>query len=104
MPSRRASPSGLPQAAGARLRDVRRGRKVSQERAAQAAGLAQGTISNYENGLRDMAVANLIAILDDLDVSLAEFMTGIPDLLVLDSSADISIARNLITGGLEGDA
>ena len=99
MPSRRPPVSGLAHALGARLREVRRTRSVSQQAAARAAGLTQGSISNYEHGLRDIAVVDLLTILDELHVSLAEFMAGVPDLLVLEDAGDIGIAKKLIADG-----
>ncbi len=62
-------------------------------------GLTQGSIFNYEHGFRDIPVVNLIAILDHFDISLAEFMAGVPQVRVLDDSADIGIAKRLIADG-----
>ena len=101
MPSKRPLKSALPQAVGSRLREIRLARKVSQKRLAEVAGKTQGAVSNYENGVRDIALVNLIAMLDDIDVSLAEFMAGVPEFLVLEDADDIRIATKLIADGLD---
>ena len=99
MPKRKSPKRALAPAVGARLRGIRIARKVSQQRVAEAVGLTQGSIFNYEHGFRDIPVVNLIAILDHFDISLAEFMAGVPQLRVLDDSADIGIAKRLIADG-----
>ncbi len=101
MRTRRTRANGLAKAVGARLREVRRTRSVSQQAAARVAGLTQGSISNYEHGLRDIAVVDLLTILDELHVSLAEFMAGVPAFLVLEDAGDIGIATKLIADGLD---
>ena len=99
MSRRRPLESGFAQAVGARLRELRQARKVSQQRLADAAGLSQGSISNYEYGVRDIAVVSLLAILDYMEVSVGEFFAGVPALLVLRESEDVDIARALIAEG-----
>ena len=101
MRTRRTPANGLSQAVGERLREVRRTRSVSQQAAARVAGLTQGSISNYEHGLRDIAVVDLLTILGELHVSLAEFMAEVPAFLVLEDAGDIGIAKKLITDGLD---
>ena len=58
---------------GARLLEVRHARKVTQTSAARAAGRSQSSISYYEQGRREFNVVDLLAILDDMKVSLADY-------------------------------
>ena len=104
MPKREPRRSGLAQAVGARLREIRLLRKVSQQRAADAVGLSQPALSLYESGARDIRVADLLALLDHFEVGLAEFMAEVPELLVLEDSAEIEIATKLIQDGLDRPA
>ena len=47
-------------------------------------------------------MVNLLAILDHFDISLAEFMVGVPELLVLEDSAAIELATKLIADEQDG--
>lgn len=94
----------MARAVGARLQEIRIARKASQQRVADAAGLTKGSISNYEHGLRDISVVSLLAILDELEVSLAEFFAGVPAFLVLEDSESTAAARKLIAAGLDSQA
>ena len=100
MPKSKPLKSELVRTVGARLREIRLLRKVSQQRAAEAVGRSQGSVSLYERGARDIRVADLLALLDHFDVGLAEFMAEVPEFLVLEDSAEI--ATKLIADELDG--
>ncbi len=100
MPKSKPPKSALVRSVGARLREIRLLRKVSQQRVAEAVGLSQGSLSLYESGARDISVVNLLTILDELEVSVVEFFAGVPAFAVLKDSDDIGIATKLITHGL----
>ena len=87
---------------GARLRETRLLREVSQQPAAEALGLSQGSVSLYERGARDIRVVDLLALLDHFDVGLTEFMAEVPEFLVLEDSADIELATKLTADRLDG--
>lgn len=61
---------------GARLRDVRIQRGLSQEELASAAGLSSGHISDMERG-KSMSLDSVVAIVTALDVSLDYIIRGI---------------------------
>lgn len=73
--------SDLAIAVGARLRAVRRAAGCSQAHLAEAIHVTQGSVSNYEAGLRDIPVHLLLAALDTLQYEPAHFFEGIPGLL-----------------------
>jgi len=70
-----ADPVRLRSRLGGRIRLWRRRRALSQARLAQIAGVTQSSLSNYENGKRDLSVWVLVRIAEELDVSLEE-LTG----------------------------
>ena len=102
MPGRNPPASAVAQVIGARLHEIRIAQEVSQERLAEVAGITQGAVSNYERGGGDFKMVNLLAILDHFDISLAEFMVGVPELLVLEDSAAIELATKLIADEQDG--
>jgi transcriptional regulator with XRE-family HTH domain len=73
---------------------------VTQTRLAETVGIGQGTLSNYENGVRDIPVRTLLALLEALGVGVGEFAVGVPDLLVLEDSESIGTVRGLVATGL----
>ncbi len=104
MPKSKPPKSALAQSVGARLREIRLLRKVSQQPAAEAMGLSPGSVSLYERGARDIRVVDLLALLDHFDVGLTEFMAEVPGFFVLEDSADIELATKLIADGLDNPA
>ena len=102
MPKSKPPKSALVRSVGARLREIRLLRKVSQQRAADAVGRSQASVSLYESGARDIRVVDLLALLDHFDVGLAEFMAEVPEFLVLEDSAEIELATKLIADELDG--
>ncbi len=99
MPSKRPPVSGFARSVGARVRELRRARSVPQQRLAEVAGITQGAASNYENGVREIPMRTLLAMLDEMDIGVGEFFEGVPDLLVVGDSADIGTVRRLIATG-----
>lgn len=71
----RVDPARLRSRVGERIRMWRRRRSLSQAALAEVAGVTQSSLSNYENGKRDVSVWVLVRIADELDVSLEE-LTG----------------------------
>ncbi len=67
---------------GARLRELRRVRPINQTQVADAIGVTQGSISNYEAGIRDLPTWTLLAMLRVLDCPPAEFFSGIRGFVV----------------------
>ena len=102
MPKGKPPKSALARSVGARLREIRLLRNVSQRRAAEAVGLSQPALSLYEGGMRDIRVVDLLALLDHSNVGLAEFMAEVPEFLVLEDSAEIELATKLIADELDG--
>ncbi len=62
-------------ALGRRIRTWRVRRQLSQATLASSIGVTQSTLSNYENGKRDLSVSILLKLADNLDVDL-EDLTG----------------------------
>lgn len=60
---------------GHRVREWRLRREMSQADVARLTGITQASLSNYENGKRDISVWVLIRIAEELDVSI-EDLTG----------------------------
>ena len=82
MSSGREPISDLAVAVGERLRMVRKEEGCSQAYLADAINVTQGSISNYEAGLRDIPVHLLLAALDALNYEPARFFEDVPGLLV----------------------
>lgn len=70
-----SNPVELRIALGRRIRAWRVRRDLSQAGLARLAGVTQSTLSNYENGKRDLSVSILLKIAEELDVDL-EDLTG----------------------------
>jgi transcriptional regulator with XRE-family HTH domain len=66
---------------GQRLREVRRGRKISQERLADLAGLHRTYISSVERGQRNVTIETVKKLAESLGVTMAELMPDWPSLL-----------------------
>ncbi|MFF4836267.1 helix-turn-helix domain-containing protein [Streptomyces sp. NPDC001315] len=61
-------------AIGDRIRDARRGRKLSQEKLAELAGMDLQAINRIEMGHQAALIDNLIRIADALDSPLADLV------------------------------
>lgn len=59
---------------GRQLRFLRQQRRLSQDEVALRTGLNQATVSNYENGKRDIPLSALLRIAGALEVSLTEVL------------------------------
>lgn len=70
-------PLAQQRALGRRIRTWRVRRQMSQAALAELTGVTQSTLSNYENGKRDLSVSTLIRLAEKLDVDL-EDLAGRP--------------------------
>lgn len=70
-------PLAQQRALGRRIRTWRVRRQMSQATLAELTGVTQSTLSNYENGKRDLSVSTLIRLAEKLDVDL-EDLAGRP--------------------------
>jgi transcriptional regulator with XRE-family HTH domain len=59
---------------GERLREVRQGAGVSQEKLAELAGLHRTYVSSVERGLRNVSLLNIDTLARALGVALADLM------------------------------
>lgn len=70
---------------GARIREWRLRRELSQAEVARKAGITQASLSNYENGKRDMPLSTLLGVAAALNVSLGDLL-DLPDVIVVRDS------------------
>lgn len=70
---------------GQRIRDWRLRREMSQADVARHAGITQASLSNYENGKRDMPLSTLIGVAGALNVSLGDLL-DLPEVIVVRDS------------------
>lgn len=77
----------LPQrrAIGQRIREWRLKRELSQAEVARHAGITQASLSNYENGKRDLPLSTLLGVTAALNVSLGDLL-DMPDVIVVRDS------------------
>ena len=73
-------------AVGQRIREWRLRRELSQADVARRAGITQASLSNYENGKRDMPLSTLLGVTSALNVSLGDVL-DVPDVIVVRDSA-----------------
>jgi transcriptional regulator with XRE-family HTH domain len=73
-------------AVGQRIREWRLRRELSQADVARTAGITQASLSNYENGKRDMPLSTLLGVTGALNVSLGDVL-DVPDVIVVRDSA-----------------
>ena len=73
-------------ARGQRIREWRRRRELSQASVARASHITQASLSNYENGKRDLPVATLLHVAKALNVPLGELIETSDVIVVRDSS------------------
>jgi transcriptional regulator with XRE-family HTH domain len=83
--------SELAVAVGDRLRSVRRDAGRSQAWLAEAIEITQGSISNYEAGLRDIPVNLLISALQALDYDVGRFFEDLPGLMSPDQQLHTAV-------------
>lgn len=72
-----SDPLAQQRALGRRIRTWRVRRQLSQAMLAELTEITQSTLSNYENGKRDLSVSVLIKLAEQLDVDL-EDLAGLP--------------------------
>ena len=70
---------------GVKIREWRVRRELSQANVARRAGITQASLSNYENGKRDMPLSTLVGVASALEVSLGDLLE-LPDLIVIRDS------------------
>jgi len=70
---------------GQRMREWRLRRELSQAEVARVAGITQASLSNYENGKRDMPLSTLLGVAGALNVSLGDLL-DLPDVIVVRDS------------------
>lgn len=58
-----------------RLKELRKGRNITQLKMAMDLNMSQNTISRYENGEREPGLEELVRIADYLDVSI-DYLLG----------------------------
>jgi transcriptional regulator with XRE-family HTH domain len=70
---------------GRRMREWRLRREMSQAEVAKRAGITQASLSNYENGKRDMPLSTLLGVAAALNVSVGDLL-DLPDVIVVRDS------------------
>lgn len=70
---------------GLKIREWRLRRELSQADVARRAGITQASLSNYENGKRDMPLSTLMGVASALNVSLGDLLE-LPDVIVVRDS------------------
>ena len=70
---------------GRRIREWRLQRELSQAEVARLAGITQASLSNYENGKRDLPLSTLLAVSGALNVSVGDLL-DLPDVIVVRDS------------------
>lgn len=71
---------------GVKIREWRIRRELSQTEVASRAGITQASLSNYENGKRDLPLSTLMGVSSALNVSLGDLLE-LPDVIVIRDSA-----------------
>ena len=70
---------------GVKIREWRLRRELSQADVARRAGITQASLSNYENGKRDMPLSTLMGVASALNVSLGDLLE-LPDVIIVRDS------------------
>lgn len=70
---------------GQRMRLWRLRRELSQAEVAKRVGITQASLSNYENGKRDLPLPTLVGVACALNVSIGDLL-DLPDLIVVRDS------------------
>ena len=76
---------GQRRAIGQRIREWRLKRELSQAEVARQAGITQASLSNYENGKRDLPLSTLLGVTAALNVSVGDLLDS-PEVLVIRDS------------------
>ena len=79
---------------GSRLRRLRREGDLTQAELARSAAIGQASLSNYENGKRDMPLMTAVRLMDTLGFSLGDLLDGVEGIDVI---RDDSLARATVT-------
>lgn len=61
---------------GTRVREIRHQRGISQEALAHQSGIDRTYMTSVENGKRNISIENIEKILGGLEISFADFFTG----------------------------
>ena len=72
-------------AVGQRIRVWRLKRELSQAEVAREAGITQASLSNYENGKRDLPLSTLVGVAGALNVSLGDLL-DLPEMIIVRDS------------------
>ena len=70
---------------GVKIREWRLRRELSLADVARRAGITQASLSNYENGKRDMPLSTLMGVASALNVSLGDLLE-LPDVIIVRDS------------------
>ena len=70
---------------GQRIREWRLRRELSQAEVARLAGITQASLSNYENGKRDLPLTTLLGVARALNVSVGDLL-DLPDVIIVRDS------------------
>lgn len=70
---------------GSRIREWRLRRELSQAEVARLAGITQASLSNYENGKRDLPLTTLLGVARALNVSVGDLL-DLPDVIIVRDS------------------
>ncbi len=91
---------------GQRIREWRLRRELSQAEVARGAGITQASLSNYENGKRDMPLMTLFGVAASLNVSLGDLLESSEVIVVRDSILGRAVEqlRDRVLVGGETDA
>ncbi|MEI7924752.1 MAG: helix-turn-helix transcriptional regulator [Chloroflexota bacterium] len=70
---------------GQRIREWRLRRELSQAEVARLSGITQASLSNYENGKRDLPLTTLLGVSKALNVSVGDLL-DLPDVIIVRDS------------------
>src|SRR5690349_8515656 len=70
---------------GKRIREWRLRRELSQAEVAKRSGITQASLSNYENGKRDLPLSTLVGVSAALNVSIGDLL-DLPEVIVVRDS------------------
>ncbi len=70
---------------GRRIREWRLRRELSQAEVARLSGITQASLSNYENGKRDLPLTTLLGVSKALNVSVGDLL-DLPDVIIVRDS------------------